>query len=172
MLATTGRRGPADPNPHAVPRRVRLRPDHRSGPAGVRCHHRACGGQLRTLTKPPQCARRVAGAEPAWRRVRAPRHAFSEADRLLARPDEAAAAPAIAAADACWRNWRNQAITRHDGWVRADHPIIAQALGQVQSAARIRLMLRDPLGFVWRYALGWRSLVEDEQALSLDDRAY
>jgi hypothetical protein len=106
------------------------------------------------------------------RRARIPRHAFSEADRLLARPDEAAAAPAIAAADACWRNWRNQAITRHDGWVRADHPMIARALGQVQSATRIRLMLRDPLAFVWRYALGWRSLVADEQPLSFDDRAY
>jgi ATP-dependent helicase/DNAse subunit B len=33
-------------------------------------------------------------------------------------------------------------------------------------------MLRDPLAFVWRYALGWRSLVEDEQPLSLDTRAY
>jgi hypothetical protein len=106
------------------------------------------------------------------KRAGIPRHAFSEADRLLARPDEAAAAPAIAAADACWRNWRNHAITRHDGWVRADHPIIARALGQVQSATSLRLMLRDPLAFVWRYAFGWRSLVEDEQPLSLDDRAY
>ena len=104
--------------------------------------------------------------------MRTPRHAFSEADRLLARPDEAAAAPAIAAADACWRNWRNQAITRHDGWVRVDHPIIARAFDEVQSATRLRLMLRDPLAFIWRHALGWRSLVEDEQPLSLDNRAY
>jgi ATP-dependent helicase/DNAse subunit B len=28
------------------------------------------------------------------------------------------------------------------------------------------------LAFVWRYALGWQSLVEDEQPLSLDPRAY
>jgi PD-(D/E)XK nuclease superfamily len=33
-------------------------------------------------------------------------------------------------------------------------------------------MLRAPLAFLWRYALGWRSLVEDEQPLSLDARAY
>jgi hypothetical protein len=33
-------------------------------------------------------------------------------------------------------------------------------------------MLRDPLAFVWRYALGWRSPVEDEQPLSLEARAF
>jgi len=31
-------------------------------------------------------------------------------------------------------------------------------------------MLRDPLAFIWRYALGWRSTVEDDQPLSLDVR--
>jgi hypothetical protein len=106
------------------------------------------------------------------KRARIPRHAFSEADRLLARPDDAAASPAIAAADACWRNWRRPAVTSHDGLVRTDHPIIARAFGQAQSATSLRLILRDPLAFVWRYALGWRSLVEDEQPLSLDARAY
>jgi hypothetical protein len=104
------------------------------------------------------------------KRARIPRHAFSEADRLLARPDDAAASPAIAAADACWRNWRRPAVTSHDGLVRTDHPIIARAFGQAQSATSLRLILRDPLAFVWRYALGWRSLVEDEQPLSLDAR--
>jgi len=106
------------------------------------------------------------------KRARIPRHAFSEADRLLARPNEAAASPAIAAADACWRNWRRPAVTSHDGRVRPDHPIITRAFGQVQSATSLRLMLRDPLAFVWRSALRWQSLVEDEQPLSLDPRAY
>jgi hypothetical protein len=106
------------------------------------------------------------------KRARIPRHAFSEADRLLARPDDAAASPAVAGANACWRNWRKPAVTSHDGLVRADHPVITRALGEVQSATSLRLILRDPLAFVWRYALGWRSLVEDEQPLSLDARAY
>jgi RecB family exonuclease len=56
--------------------------------------------------------------------------------------------------------------------VRADHPMIARAIDEVQSATSLRVMLRDPLAFVWRYALGWRSLVEDEQPLSLDARVY
>lgn len=106
------------------------------------------------------------------KRVRIPGHAFSEADRLLARPEEALASPLLSAANGCWRNWRNASVTGHDGRVRADHSIIVRAFGQVQSATSLRLMLRDPLAFLWRYALGWRSLVEDEQPLSLDARAY
>ena len=108
----------------------------------------------------------------ALRRARIPGHAFSEVDRLLARLEEATASPSLRAARACWRNWQNPAVTNHDGRVRADHPIITRAIEQVQSATSLRLMLRDPLAFVWRYALGWRSLVEDEQPLSLDARAY
>jgi RecB family exonuclease len=33
-------------------------------------------------------------------------------------------------------------------------------------------MLRDPLAFVWRYALGWRAVPEEDQPLTLDERAY
>jgi hypothetical protein len=106
------------------------------------------------------------------KRARIPSHAFSESDRLLARPEEAAASPLFRAAAACWRNWRNPAVTSHDGRVRADHPIVTRAIDQVQSATSLRLMLRDPLAFVWRYALGWQPLVEEEQPLSLDARAY
>jgi hypothetical protein len=113
------------------------------------------------------------GARTAMlKRARIPSHAFSEVDRLLARPEEASASPSRKAADACWRNWHEASVTSHDGWVRADHPMLARAFGQVQSATSLRLMLRDPLGFLWRYALGWRSLVEDEQPLSLDARTY
>lgn len=106
------------------------------------------------------------------KRVRIPHHAFSEADRSLARLDETMVEPSAAAAMACWRNWRKPAITSHDGWTRADHPIVARAIEQVQSATSLRLMLRDPLAFVWRYALGWRQVLEDDQPLTLDARAY
>ncbi|WP_316193889.1 PD-(D/E)XK nuclease family protein [Bradyrhizobium sp. SZCCHNRI1029] len=108
----------------------------------------------------------------ALKRSRIPSHAFSEADRLLARPEEAASSPMLRAAGACWRNHRSPAVTAHDGRVREDHPVIARAIAQVQSATSLRLMLRDPLAFVWRYALGWRQLVEDEQPLSLDARVF
>jgi RecB family exonuclease len=33
-------------------------------------------------------------------------------------------------------------------------------------------MLRDPLGFVWRYALGWETALQEVQPLELDARAF
>lgn len=127
----------------------------------------AQGGQLSASPLIPQ------GVHPqVLKRARIPQHTFSEADRLLARPDEAAALPALAAANLCWRNWRRPAVTAHDGQIRADHPQIARAISEVQSATSLRLMLRDPLAFVWRYALGWRAVSEDDQPLTLDARAY
>lgn len=106
------------------------------------------------------------------KRARIPQHAFNEADRLLARPHEAAMLPAIAAADLCWRNWREPQVTAHDGVVRADHPVITRAVDEVQSATSLKLMLCNPLGFVWRYALGWSAPAEEDQPLTLDARAY
>lgn len=132
-----------------------------------RSRRNAQGGLLSASPLVPQGA-----SVRVLKRARIPIHAFSEADRLLARADEAAVLPALAAANACWRDWRNPAITAHDGRVRADHPVIARAIDRVQSATSLRLMLRDPLAFVWRYALGWRSVAEDDQPLTLDARAY
>lgn len=108
----------------------------------------------------------------ALKRSRVPRHAFSEIDRLMARPEDAADTPAIAIPGVCWENWEKPAVTFHDGRVRSDHPIIVRAIDQVQSATSLRLLMRDPLAFVWRYALGWQSLAENEQPLSLDTRVY
>lgn len=127
----------------------------------------AQGGQLSASPLVPQGA-----ALQILQRARIPQHAFSETDRLIARPNEAAASPALAAAHLCWGNWRRPPITAHDGQVRADHPQIVRAIGEIQSATSLRLMLRDPLAFVWRYALGWRAVPEDDQPLTLDARAY
>lgn len=62
-----------------------------------------------------QSARAAGHAPRILKRARIPQHAFSEADRLLARPDEAAASPPLAAADACWRNW--QALTLDEAFL-------------------------------------------------------
>jgi hypothetical protein len=109
-----------------------------------------------TTAKSAEQLKRNEGQVFSPNRARIPSHAFSEADRLLARPEKAAASPSLRAADSCWRNWQNPAVTNRNGRVRANHPIIARAFGQVQSATSLRLMLCDPLAFVWRYALGWR----------------
>ena len=86
---------------------------------------------------------------------RIPRHAFSAADRLFSRAEEAAEHPGIAAATACALARASPRANAHDGMVRAEHPMIVRALGNVQSATSLRLLLRDPQGFTWRYALGW-----------------
>ena len=40
------------------------------------------------------------------------------------------------------------------------------------SATSLKLLLRDPIRFVWRYALGWRQPEETEEPLTLDALAF
>jgi hypothetical protein len=108
----------------------------------------------------------------ALARGRRPEHAFSEADRLLARPADAAGSARLKSALICWQNWHRPSVTAHDGRIRAGHPLMKRAITRVQSATSLRLMLRDPLAFVWRYALGWRSTVEPEEPLTLSARGF
>ncbi len=92
-------------------------------------------------------------AETYLRRNRTPAHALSETDRLLARPAEFAGSDAARSAAGCWSDWHSPAVTAHDGLVRPDHPTLLAALERVQSANSLALLLRNPLGFAWRYAL-------------------
>jgi hypothetical protein len=105
-------------------------------------------------------------------RTRIPLNAFSESDRLLARPRETVALPAPASARCAWRDWQNPAVTDHDGRISANHQAIDQALGRVQSATSLRLLFQDPLGFVWRYALGWQAPAVDDRPLERDNRGF
>lgn len=105
-------------------------------------------------------------------RQRIPEHAFSATDRLAARPEEARQLPRIARATGCWRTRRSAEAGAHDGIIQADHPVVIRALEQPQSATSLRRLLRDPQGFVWRYALGWRETVVTDQAFDLDPRAF
>lgn len=101
-------------------------------------------------------------------RTRIPNHAFSEADRLLARPREAGQSLTIKATRACWRNWHRSQFTSHDGVTSAGHPAVERALGRLHSATSLKRLVRDPLGFVWRYAIGMRPLPLAQQPLSLN----
>ncbi|WP_257169707.1 PD-(D/E)XK nuclease family protein [Bradyrhizobium sp. SRS-191] len=109
--------------------------------------------------------------ERALARARVPEHAFSEADRLMARRDEAATLDGIKSASQCWRNWHVTGLTDHDGRFRANHPAIARALGRTQSPTSLQLLLRAPLGFVWKYGLGWWAPTEPEQPLTIAPEA-
>lgn len=120
----------------------------------------------RLLGRSPLLAGR--GDETYLRRNATPAHAFSETDRLMARPQEFAADPQAVGALDCWRDWRQAEITPHDGLVRADHPLILAILGRTQSASSLRRLLRNPLSFVWVYAFGWREPQSSAEPLVLD----
>jgi hypothetical protein len=109
--------------------------------------------------------------ETYLRRNRVPDHAFSETDRLTARPHEFRALPQAVAASTCWRNWLREEVTPHDGLVRPDHPVIQAILARTQSASSLRCLLRNPLGFVWRYGLNWRAPKAGDDPLVLDPLA-
>src|SRR6202008_4165681 len=56
----------------------------------------------------------------------------------------------------------------HDGLVRADHPLVLAILTRTQSASSLRRLLRNPLGYLWLYAFGWREQESDVEPLMLD----
>jgi hypothetical protein len=104
-------------------------------------------------------------------RTRVPEHAFSEADRLLARAAEAGRSDRIKAALTCWRNWGLEEATPHDGRLRAAHPAVDRAVARLHSATSLRLMARDPLAFLWRYAMDMRPALA-EMPLAFDPLAF
>ncbi len=108
------------------------------------------------------------GEETYLRRNAVPVHAFSETDRLMARPQEFGTDPQAVGAQSCWRDWRRAEITAHDGLVRADHPLVLAILDRTQSASSLRRLLRNPLSFVWVYAFGWRVPQSSAEPLVLD----
>ncbi len=111
--------------------------------------------------------------EIVHKRDRIPGHAFSEADRLLARPRDAGQLAHVRQSQLCWRNWRRPStLTPHDGLSGANHPTIERALGRIQSTTSLQRLLRDPLGFVWRYALGWRSIRFQSDPLQLGAASF
>ncbi len=97
-----------------------------------------------------------------------PLHAFSETDRLMARPEEFRALPQARAASGCWFDWLRTEITPHDGAVCPDHPLIHAILERTQSTSSLRMLLRNPLGFVWRYGLRWDAPESGDDPLTLD----
>lgn len=108
------------------------------------------------------------GEETYLRRNAVPVHAFSETDRLMARPQEFGTHPQAVSAQTCWRDWRRSEITAHDGFIRADHLLVLAILARTQSASSLKRLLRNPLSFVWVYAFGWRAPQSSAEPLVLD----
>ena len=115
----------------------------------------------------------IAGMDETYlARGRLPEHAASEADRLLARPGEFAATPIGHSGLGGWRDWYRPSLTPHDGLVGTGHPRIIMALARTQSASSLRVLLRDPIRFVWQYALGWRQPDEADEPVTLNPLTF
>ncbi len=111
----------------------------------------------------------IGGAEWTYlSRARIPSHAASDSDRLLARASEFQSTPIAEAGSACWRNRYKDEITPHDGLVRTGHPRLKKVFRQPMSVTSLRLLLRDPIRFVWHYGLGWREPQLADDPLTLD----
>lgn len=105
--------------------------------------------------------------ESILRRDEPARHAVSESDRLLARPEDRKGDPVVSAALAAWHGWGLRSLTLHDGFVGEQHPLLSALFLRPQSPTSLSRLLRDPLAYVWYYALGWRDLVHKERGLVL-----
>jgi hypothetical protein len=114
----------------------------------------------------------VAVAEHALAPTRAPEYALDEADRLASRPADRAADPLVASATRAWHDWHADRLTPHDGLVRARHPALVRAMARTHSATSLQRLLRDPQGFVWRYALGFMEPDDTDEPFELDPRAF
>ena len=97
-----------------------------------------------------------------------PLHAFSETDRLMARPQEFDADPQAVSARTCWIDWQHREITPHDGLIRDNHSLILEILERTQSASSLRRLLRNPLSYVWAYAFKWREPQSSADPLVLE----
>lgn len=103
---------------------------------------------------------------------RIPEHAASETDRLLARPSEFSKLPIAVSGLGCWWAWQRKELTPHDGLLGKKHPRIAKLFTQPLSATSLKLLLRDPIRYVWQYALGWREPEEADEPLTLNNLAF
>ncbi len=112
------------------------------------------------------------GQEAYLPRHAAPEHAFSETDRLMAHPAEFALEPQAVSAARCWHDWHRPEITAHDGLVRADHPLLLEVLKHRHSASSLRVLLRNPLGFVWKYVFHWKTPQAGSETLTLEPPAF
>ncbi|MDR7037978.1 RecB family exonuclease [Methylobacterium sp. BE186] len=105
-------------------------------------------------------------------RNRIPQHAVGQVDRLTARPDEFRAIEQSKSAASCWTAWAESEVTKHDGRIRPNHPIILAILERTHSATSLEKLLRDPAGFVWTYGLGMRTVDSSAEPIVLDASAY
>lgn len=88
------------------------------------------------------------------------------------RKDDFAESPQGSRASACWRAWHSRELTAYDGLVDAGDPAVKEAVAKAQSATSLRLMLSDPLGYVWKYCLGFSVPDTDDGLIGMSPRLF
>lgn len=81
-------------------------------------------------------------------------HAVSEYDRRFLTPSETQRDGLINQAERAWKNWQSPRLTEHDGIVQRGSERLLASTKRRHSATSLSLLIRDPLVFLWRYALG------------------
>jgi len=164
-------------------------PTHRLEPLPVRDADRRDFDTIRrTTARELFCSRsrrdaegRLNGVSPLYpvdppalhrQRARIPEHAAGWSDRLFARPAEFEALPEAKSARICWIDWHTERLTPHDGLIRHKHPVVIRALERQQSATSLVKLLRDPLGYMWKYGFHWDQPSETEDSLLVDALAF
>ena len=72
--------------------------------------------------------------------------------------------------NACAAGRRQHGLSAYDGMIRADHEAVEGMLARPQSPSSLAKLLRNPLGYLWRYGLGWDEPAETDASLGLDAR--
>jgi hypothetical protein len=127
------------------------------------------GRELRASTLVPTAISRKALHH---NRARKTRFAISEGDRLFMRSSEFADRPMALKAKTASTNWSRPNLNEHDGSITANHPRIEAVFRQVQSATSLQRLIRDPLGYVWKYALGMKAPEFDDEPILVDARIF
>jgi len=124
---------------------------------------------------------RLLGRSPLWAagkeeielgRSAVPDAPSSKGDVRAARPRDFGASPLGEAVRDTWRDWHVPDVTKRDGLIRADHPIILASLERTMSASSIRLMLRNPIGWMFKEAMGLSEPDAEDEPFALDARVF
>jgi hypothetical protein len=123
---------------------------------------------------------RLLGASPLWTqpneqeltKSRAPEWASSHGDRLAGRPAEFLTTPIGDATRATWRDWHVPDVSSHDGRVRPDHALILEALSRPMSASTVKLLLTNPIGWMFGEVLSLNEPDPEDEPFELNHLAF
>ena len=160
-IGRSGRRSARGVGPPRIPHYRRLRRTGNCSVPAAAATHRAGGPVRARFFRRAQARLRLAG-----RGSLSTRPASSTGSRRARRrwPDIPRPARLCGAGTTgTGRTSRSMTVLVPDG-----HSVIAESSSAaVQSPTSLTRLLRDPLGFVWKYALGWRAPEDRERPLTL-----